>query len=233
MKLSRRSRSTKSRARTDSSRTPTASLPRRPNLLAGEDLPRMPAQRRSRVKRAALLKAGVELFERHGYDATSIGAIARRAGVAVGGFYQYFRSKRQLLIVLMNELLQKLEQIDMQPRGGLLRDRIEDVLRAGATADLAYMGAYRAWKEAILADPKLASLDERVRTWTTARLGAVFIRLQQLPGARTGIDVRLFAATMDRLFWDLLGGRLESAPRVVEVLGHVIYHSLFQDRASG
>jgi AcrR family transcriptional regulator len=193
----------------------------------------MPAQARSRGKRAALLKAGVELFERNGYEATSIGAIARRAQVAVGGFYQYFRSKRQLLLVLMNELLQKLEQIDMQPSEGLLRDRIESVLRAGVTADLAYAGVYRAWKEAILANPKLAALDERVRAWTTARLGLVFGRLAQLPGARTGADVYLFAALMDRLFWDLLGAKLESTSRVVEVLGHVIYHSLFRDPEAG
>ncbi len=70
----------------------------------------MPSQRRSRLKREALLRATLELFERNGYEATAIGAIARRAEIAVGGFYQYFRSKRQLLLVLMNELLQKLEQ---------------------------------------------------------------------------------------------------------------------------
>ncbi len=189
----------------------------------------MPAQRRSRLKREALLKAGVELFDLNGYEATSIEAIAGRARVAVGSFYQYFRSKRQLLLVIMNELLRKLEQIDMQPQEGELRDRIESVLRAGLTVDLAYVGAYRAWKEAILVNPKLAALDEGVRAWTTARLRTVFGLLQQVPGARTGMDLSLFAAVMDRLFWDLFGSKLESPSRLVKILGHVIYHSLVQD----
>ncbi len=149
----------------------------------------MPAQRRSRIKREALLWAGLELFELNGYEATAIGAIAARAKVAVGSFYQYFRSKRQLLLVLMNELLRKLEQIDMRPQHGDLRDRIESVLRAGVMTDLGYAGAYRAWKEAMLANAKLAALDEQMRAWTTARLRMVFGLLQQLPGARTGMDV--------------------------------------------
>ena len=91
----------------------------------------MPSQRRSRRRRDALLRAALELFARDGFEAAAIGAIADRAGVAVGGFYQHFRSKRQLLIVLMNELLQKLEAIDMQPRGESLRGAIESVLREG------------------------------------------------------------------------------------------------------
>jgi AcrR family transcriptional regulator len=186
-------------------------------------------QQRSRIKREALLRAAVELFERNGYESTAIGAIARHAGIAIGGFYQYFRSKRQLLLVLMNELLQRLEQSDMQPGGGDPRSGIESVLRAGLATDLAYAGAYRAWREATLSDRQLAALDAQVREWTTARLRVVFGLLQQLPEARREVDVSLFAAVMDRLFWDLLGSRLESQSRLVETLSHVVYHSLFAD----
>ncbi len=177
-----------------------------------------------------MLRAAVELFERNGYEATAIGAIARRARIAVGGFYQYFRSKRQLLLVLMNELLHRLEQIDLQPRPeGNLKSRIEGVLRAGLATDLPYAGAYRAWREAMLSDRQLAALDEQVRAWTTGRLRVVFDRLRQLPGARRGIDVSLFAAVIDRLFWDLLASSLKSDLRLTETLGHIIYYSLFED----
>jgi AcrR family transcriptional regulator len=202
----------------------------RPDLLGREKLARVPSQRRSRIKREALLRAGVELFERHGYEATAIGDIVGRAQTSVRGFYQYFRSKRQLLLVLMNELLQKLEHIDMQPSGeGDLRSAIESVLRAGLSTDLAYAGAYRAWREAMLSDAQLAALDERVRAWTTGRLRAIFEMLAQLPGGRRGVDIPLFAALMDRLFWDLLASTLRSNPRVVETLGHIIYYSLLDD----
>jgi len=204
-------------------------MSRRPDLLAGEHLARIPVQQRSRAKREALLRAALKLFERNGYEATPISAIARHAGTAIGGFYQYFRSKRQLLLVLMSELLQRLEQIDMQPSAVDLKSAIEGVLGAGLATDLAYAGAYRAWREAMLSDRQLAALDEQVREWTTGRLRVVFDLLQQLPGARRDVDVSLFAAVMDRLFWDLLGGHLASQSRLVETLGHVIYHSLFAD----
>jgi AcrR family transcriptional regulator len=210
-----------------------SSSSRRPDLLRGEELARVPSQRRSRVKREAILAASVELFERNGYEATAIGDITRRARTSVGGFYQYFRSKRQLLLVLMNELLQKLEQIDLQPSGqGDLKSAIESVLRAGLATDLAYAGAYRAWREAMLSDTQLASRDELMRAWTTGRLRAVFERLAHLPGARRGIDVALFAALMDRLFWDLLASTLRSNSRLIETLGHTIYHALFEDSLS-
>ena len=211
-------------------RVPAAKTLARPEMLLTEKLARVPSQRRSRDKREAILRAGVALFERNGYEATSIGDIVKRAGTSVGGFYQYFRSKRQLLLVLMNELLQKLEQIEMQPSGQTdLRSAIESVLGAGLATDLAYAGAYRAWREAMLSDRRLAALDEKVRAWTTGRLRVVFEMIATLPGARRGVDIPLFSALMDRLFWDLLASDLRSNARLVETIGHTIYHSLLED----
>src|SRR5580700_10851958 len=62
----------------------------RPNLLADEDLPPGPHQKRSINKRARLKAAGLTLFGEKGYEATSITEIARRAKHAVGSFYQHF-----------------------------------------------------------------------------------------------------------------------------------------------
>src|SRR5215472_16033106 len=171
---------------------PAATTPSRPDLLTHEKLGRTPSQQRSRARRDALMLAALELFGRNGYGATSIGDIAARARTSIGAFYQYFRSKRQILLVLMNELLAKLEHIEMQPQGAPdLRSGIETVLRAGLATDLAYAGAYRAWREAMLSDPELAALDEQIRGWTTARLHGAFIALQQVPGARREVDVAL------------------------------------------
>ena len=88
----------------------------RPNLLAGESLPAAPLQKRSLEKRARLKAAGLALFGAKGYENTSVDGIARRAKLAVGSFYQHFRSKRQLLLALMDELLEKLSQLNFQPQ---------------------------------------------------------------------------------------------------------------------
>lgn len=48
-------------------------------------------------KREALLKAGLEFFLEHGVEVTSIDDIVKRAGVAKGTFYLYFKNKYELL----------------------------------------------------------------------------------------------------------------------------------------
>src|SRR6266496_6831829 len=78
----------------------------RPDVLAGQELPPAPQQERSRRKREALLEKALALFAERGYEQTSIEEIARAAEAAVGGFYQHFTSKRQILLVLMDRLLQ-------------------------------------------------------------------------------------------------------------------------------
>jgi AcrR family transcriptional regulator len=46
--------------------------------------------------RAALLRAGREAFEEHGYDTVRIDDVCARAGVSHGTFYTYFDSKESL-----------------------------------------------------------------------------------------------------------------------------------------
>ena len=56
-------------------------------------------------KRARLKTAGLALFAIKGFEGASIDDVGSRAKLAAGGFYQYFRSKRQVLLVLMDEQL--------------------------------------------------------------------------------------------------------------------------------
>ena len=91
-------------------------MKKRPNLLAGEKLPPEPRQKRSLDKRERLKEAGLALFGEKGYESTSIDEIARRANFPVGSFYQHYRSKRQLLLALMDELLEKLGQLEFRPQ---------------------------------------------------------------------------------------------------------------------
>ena len=82
-------------------------------------------------KRARLKAAGLVLFGEKGYESTSIDEIARRAKLAVGSFYQHFRSKRQLLLALMDELLEKLSELELRPRTGAdERAVVRELLRA-------------------------------------------------------------------------------------------------------
>ena len=47
--------------------------------------------------RSAIIDAALRLFRERGYDATTMRAIAKEAGVSVGNAYYYFDSKEQLI----------------------------------------------------------------------------------------------------------------------------------------
>jgi AcrR family transcriptional regulator len=211
-----------------------ARVTNRPRLIEGEDLPPAPLQARSLDKRTRLKAAGLARFGEKGYDGTSIEDVARSAGFAVGGFYQHFRSKRQLLLVLMDELLEGLSRIDLSP--GVITDvraGIRGVLSRAFSHDLRYLGAYRAWQEAVLSDPDLALKQEEIEAWTTARVTRFFEFLQQLPRARQRIDVAGLAQVMDGFFWTLLSqaSRLSKVQlnQRVEASTHLIFHAFFVD----
>jgi AcrR family transcriptional regulator len=209
----------------------------RPNLLAGEDLLPQPQQKRSVDKQARLKSAALTLFGKKGYEATSIDEIAQKAKLAIGGFYQHYRSKRQLLLALMDELLQKLSQLDFRP-GAItdVRAGVRALLSRAFSQDLRYLGAYRAWQEAVLSDPGLACKQKEIQSWTTTRVTTVFQLLQQLPGARPGVDIPSLAHVMDTFFWNLLAQavRMPEAElnQWIDSATHLIYHALFVDSAN-
>jgi AcrR family transcriptional regulator len=210
---------------------------KRPHLLAGEDAPPEPRQKRSIEKRARLKKAALALFGEKGYAAASIEEIAERADLAVGGFYQHFHSKRQLLLALMDDLLEYMSRLDLRPAGGGgVRSALRGLLAAAFAGDLRYLGAYRAWQEAVLSDPDLARKQAKIHKWTTARVSKVLEILEKIPGARRDVDIRGLALVLDSFFWNLLGQavllRRVELDRWIDSSVHLIYHAMFTD-ASG
>jgi len=208
----------------------------RPNLLAGEDLLPEPKQKRSLAKRARLRTAALSLFGEKGYEGTSVDEIAKRANLAMGSFYQHYRSKRQLLLALMDELLEHLSRLELQPKSAAdIRAGLRELLSRAFATDLRYLGAYRAWQEAALSDAALAQKQQEIHGWTTGRSLAVFKLLQQLPGARPDVDIAALARVMDSFFWNLLAQALllskAELNQWIDASTHLIYHALFTDEA--
>lgn len=56
-------------------------------------------------RRQELVNAARELFIKQGFELTTMSQIAERAGVAQGTFYIYFKSKQDVLMAIMQELL--------------------------------------------------------------------------------------------------------------------------------
>ena len=63
-------------------------------------------ERQKAMRRKAIGEAGVALFERQGFDNTTIEQIAREAGVSAPTVFKYFGSKQEILL----EMLQKADE---------------------------------------------------------------------------------------------------------------------------
>jgi len=57
-----------------------------------------PKTRRGESSRAVILEAALDLFQERGYEATTMRAIADRAGASLGSSYHYFPSKEHLVL---------------------------------------------------------------------------------------------------------------------------------------
>ncbi|MFP4331330.1 MAG: TetR/AcrR family transcriptional regulator [Spirochaetaceae bacterium] len=69
--------------------------------MPGSTVPPNPQTRRGKraaETRKAILKSGLELFEKKGFDSVSVAEITRLAGVAKGSFYTHFDTKSDLIV---------------------------------------------------------------------------------------------------------------------------------------
>lgn len=207
-----------------------------PDLMRGEALRRAPVQRRSLERREAILRAALVRFGQQGYERTSVRGIAHRANVATGSVYQYFGSKRQLLLFSMDTLLRRLKQVkppSFESRRERLLESLEEFLADVFSRERPFIGAYRAWREAALVDGAIAARDRRVRAWSRRRVRVLFDILSGLPGARQGLDIEMLAELWDRFFWDLLADPPAESRRAVQSIARTLYRTIMVDPPAG
>ncbi|HVL59981.1 MAG TPA: helix-turn-helix domain-containing protein [Microbacterium sp.] len=109
---------------------------------------------------AALVEAGLDLFERQGYEATTVAEIARAAGVSEMTFFRYFPAKEHLLLD--------------DPYDPVLTAAIAEQPRELAPFTRAARGIRAAWRA--LPEPETPVIRRRVRVAarTPALRGAVW-----------------------------------------------------------
>jgi AcrR family transcriptional regulator len=99
-----------------------------------------------------LRDAGAEVFSAKGYHSASVDDIVRQAGLGRGTFYKYFDDKLDLLVVLAEESVQRLQVLTFafskirpgrQATAAALRDWLRDFLAFHRR----YSGLFRVWQE--------------------------------------------------------------------------------------
>lgn len=113
-------------------------------------------------KRAAILQAASQVFARKGYETAALEEVARKAGLAKGTLYLYFKDKEALylqtvLYVLESMQADLLQQVGRQPQG-------VQKLHAFACCQLAFFARNRDTLRlfADLFTPGLANLHKRL-----------------------------------------------------------------------
>jgi AcrR family transcriptional regulator len=66
----------------------------------------MTGQQRGEETRSNILEAALECFAQHGYEATGVAVICKRASVTKGAFYYHFPSKQAVFLELFNRWLE-------------------------------------------------------------------------------------------------------------------------------
>src|SRR5210317_2206 len=89
-------------------------------------------------RRAEIIAAARELFDTQGYDETTMRHVMEKLGIAKGTIYHYFRSKEELLEVVVNETVDQivamLEQFMESVEGDALQI-MQQLIGAGNVAD--------------------------------------------------------------------------------------------------
>ena len=156
--------------------------------------------RRAEQTRATIIEAALDLFREAGYDASTMRAIARRAGVSTGNAYYYFRSKDELIqeFYLRNHVEHARACRDVLDRERTLAARLRGALRA--LVDV--LGPYHAFAAAFYktaAEPR-SPLSPFSRESGPARKAAVGLFREVVDGSTARIDPEL-RAELPELLW--------------------------------
>jgi AcrR family transcriptional regulator len=126
--------------------------------------------RRMRNKAAIesrIVAAALELFQSKGFEATTTKAIARKAGIAEGTVFNYFRTKEDIALHFFErEVDHAIETVRSQPR--LRKAPLEEKLFALIQSQLAYLAPYErfigtAFVEALRPASKLGFFSHRAQ----------------------------------------------------------------------
>lgn len=144
------------------------------------------APRRTRMTREArrslILSAASEMFQKHGYAAASIDAIALASGISGPAIYRYFSRKTEILVALLDDAaVDAIDAIESAAdEEAVTIDLIADVLVDRALREGAVIGLLQA--SIIDMDDADRSQLEQVRRALVDRLGTL------LRGARPSIE---------------------------------------------
>lgn len=146
---------------------------------------------RGEETRNALLAAASMLFARDGFHETSVPDIVQAAGVGHGTFYEYFRSRREILLELTRQAADNESRLP-RLKSRDLGDRIRAEIFWYLSDHVEHLELSKVWHEASSFDAEIAETRRRERA---RRIGRVR-RGIEAAGVRQDIDLDIAAAAL-------------------------------------
>jgi AcrR family transcriptional regulator len=140
-----------------------------------------PSRARGHARVASLLEAASAEFAERGYEATTMTAIATRAGASIGSLYQFFPTKEQVAVTLIEQYVIELEAAFGRLREeapsldvSLLAGRLTTLFVAFRTTHPAFVGLVDALDVVL---PGATGVRERIRKGIASVLAVLAPRL--------------------------------------------------------
>jgi AcrR family transcriptional regulator len=168
-----------------------------------------------------LLDAAAALFARDGYTSTRISDVCKAAGLSVGTFYLNFEDKPDLIAHLIEVASEEVPTFDASSRAVFERQVCEYVRSPNALI-------WKAWREAILVEPRLRPTGVRVRSLLGFRLEQWIRDVRAARGIeQPAVDDRtaawLFLASMRELIILDTGEPLSHTLSIIRAQWHMLF----------
>ena len=161
-------------------------------------------ERISPQKRRRVLDCAKRAFARRGYSGANVNVVAKEAGISVGSLYQYFQTKENLFLTLIEESHATLSAVvdDIFSRVPGFFQRVEALLRAAvewSQKDPDLLNLYIACTTEELA-PLAAKLSGRIESVAALRYSQMVVEAKKRGELDAGLPEAMTAFCLDNLF---------------------------------
>jgi AcrR family transcriptional regulator len=161
-------------------------------------------ERISEDKRQRVLESAKRAFARNGYAGTNVNLVAKDAGISVGSLYQYFRTKEDIFLALIEYSHGLLASIidDIFAREPCFFERVEAILKVAvesSVSDPELLNLYIACTTEELA-PLAAKLSGRIESIAAVKYREMVTEAKRRKEIRADADDAATAFCMDNLF---------------------------------
>ncbi len=157
-----------------------------------------PRQQRAMDTRERLLDAAEILFDEVGYSKAGMGAIAKQAGVSVGGLYEWFGNKDEILTAVALRHVERVGGAVIEALDGAPTEDLESLCRSVLRTALAAHSAHPRLHRFLYAEaPRPPALQAKLKQFDDGLEALIAERLASTP-ASDPETVRLDAALIAR-----------------------------------